>query len=223
MGGQGERAGRREHLKEALRMYEELGDADGAAQLDLLLGNDLSVVGLARAEDLPRAAEHLRRAEAVLSKGPENPNLVLLYSIIGNLAARSCRVRDAVVAYRHSIEIAERIGNSEFWAFSAGILTSILPQTGNIGEALEVQAQVWSKLNTLNTPSTAFAAVLAAGHCLMELWDPRGAQKWWATEVAKSRLGKGQRKVFIRALQVAYLLAGDSAWRQKPAGARGPP
>jgi tetratricopeptide (TPR) repeat protein len=210
MGGQGERAGRREHLKEALRMYEELGDADGAAQLDLLLGNDLSVVGLARAEDLPRAAEHLRRAEAVLSKGPENPNLVLLYSIIGNLAARSCRVRDAVVAYRHSIEIAERIGNSEFWAFSAGILTSILPQTGNIGEALEVQAQVWSKLNTLNTPSTAFAAVLAAGHCLMELWDPRGAQKWWATEVAKSRLGKGQRKVFIRALQVAYLLAGDS-------------
>ena len=145
----------------------------------------------------------------MLSKGPENPNLVLLYFLIGNLAARSCRVRDAIVAFRHSMEIAERIGNSEFWAISAGCLAWILPQTGKIGEALEVQAQVWSKLDTLNTPGTAFAAVTGAGYCLMELWDPRGAQKWWATELAKSRLGRGQRKVFIRVLQDAYLLAGD--------------
>ena len=47
------------------------------------------------------------------------------------------------------MEIAERIGHSEFWAMSAGSLTWILPQTGKIGEALEVQAQVWSKLDTL--------------------------------------------------------------------------
>jgi tetratricopeptide (TPR) repeat protein len=42
------------------------------------------------------------------------------------------------------------------------------------------------------------------------LWDPRGAQKWWGTELAKSRLGRGQRKVFIRLLQDAYLLSGES-------------
>jgi tetratricopeptide (TPR) repeat protein len=210
MGGQGERARGLEHLEEALRIYEELGDADGAAQLHLSLGNNLSLVGLARAQDIPRAADHLRRAEAVLSKGPENPNLVSLYYFIGMVAARSCRVRDAVVAFRHSMEIAERIGNWRFWAMVAGSLTWILPQTGKIGEALEVQAQVWSKLDTLNIPGTAFAAVLAAGSCLMELWDPRGAQKWWATELAKSRLGKGQRKRLMQVLQVAYLLAGDS-------------
>ena len=45
----------------------------------------------------------------------------------------------------------------------------------------------------------------------MELWDPRGAQKWWATELEKSRLGRGQRRVFMRLLQDAYLLAGDLA------------
>ena len=43
----------------------------------------------------------------------------------------------------------------------------------------------------------------------MQLWDPRGAQKWWGTELAKSRLGRGQRKVFMRVLQEAYLLSGD--------------
>jgi tetratricopeptide (TPR) repeat protein len=209
MGGQGERARRLEHLEEALRIYEELGDADGAAQLHLSLGNNLSIVGLARAQDLPRAADHLRRAEAVLSKGPENPDLVKLYFFIGSVAAQSCRVRDAVVAFRHSMEIAERIGHLEFWAMSAGSLTWILPQTGKIGEALEVQAQVWSKLDTLNTPGFASATVAWSGYCLMQLWDPRGAQKWWGTELAKSRLGRGQRKVFMRVLQDAYLLSGD--------------
>jgi tetratricopeptide (TPR) repeat protein len=209
MGGQGERGRRLEHLEEALRTYEELGDANGAAQLHLSLGNNLSIVGLARAQDIPRAADHLRRAEAVLSKGPENPDLVKLYFFIGSVAAQSCRVRDAVVAFRHSMEIAERIGHSEFWAMSAGSLTWILPQTGKIGEALEVQAQVWSKLDTLNTPGFASATVAWSGYCLMQLWDPRGAQKWWGTELAKSRLGRGQRKVFMRVLQDAYLLSGD--------------
>ncbi len=209
MGGQGERARRLEHLEEALRIYEELGDAHRAAQLHLALGNNLTVIGLARAQDIPRAADHLRRAEAVLSKGPENRDLLLLYYFIGNLAARSCRVRDAVVAFRHSMEIAERIGNSEFWAMSAGSLIWMLLQTGKIGEALEVQAQVWSKLDILNTPGTAFA-VGWAGACLMQLWDPRGAQKWLETELAKSRLGRGQRKVFMRVLQDAYVLSGDS-------------
>jgi tetratricopeptide (TPR) repeat protein len=209
MGGQGERARHLEHLEEALHIYEELGDADGAAQLHLSLGNNLSIVGLARAQDIPRAADHLRRAEAVLSKGQENPDLVKLYFFIGSVAAQSCRVRDAVVAFRHSMEIAERIGHSEFWAMSAGSLTWILPQTGKIGEALEVQAQVWSKLDTLNTPGFASATVAWSGYCLMQLWDPRGAQKWWGTELAKSRLGRGQRKVLIRVLQDAYLLSGD--------------
>jgi tetratricopeptide (TPR) repeat protein len=229
MGGQGERGERLEHLEEALRTYEELGDADAAAELHLSLGNNLSLPGLARAQDIPRAADHLQRAEAVLSKGPESPNLVLLYYLIGNVAARSCRVRDAIVAFRHSIEIAERIGapagtvnspirsfswlgrNADFWAISAASLAWILPQTGKIGEALEVQAQVWSKLDTLHVPGTAYAAAARAGSCLMELWDPRGAQKWWATELEKSRLGRGQRRVFMRLLQDAYLLAGDLA------------
>jgi tetratricopeptide (TPR) repeat protein len=209
MGVQGERAGRREHLEEALRMYEELGDAHGAAEVHVSLGNDLSVVGFAGAQDIPRAADHLRQAEAVLSKGPDNYNLVLLYLFIGNVAARSCRVRDAVVAFRHSMEIAERIGDSGSWTVCAGGLTTTLTQTGQIGEALEIQAQVWSKLDTLNIPGAAFAAVGWAGSCLMELWDPRGAQRWWATELAKSRLGKGQRKVLMRGLQVADLWAGD--------------
>jgi tetratricopeptide (TPR) repeat protein len=211
IGGQGERARRLEHLEEALRIYEELGDAHGAALLHLSLGINLSLVGLARAQDIPRAADYLRRAEAVLSEGLENADLVRLYFSIGMVAARSCRVRDAVVAFRHSMEIAQRIGHSEFWAMSAGSLTWILPQTGKIGEALEVLAQVWSKLDILkDTPGTAFAAVGWAGYCLMQLWDPRGAQKWWGTEVAKSRLGSGQRKVFMRLLQDAYLLSGDS-------------
>ena len=43
----------------------------------------------------------------------------------------------------------------------------------------------------------------------MQLWDPGGAQKWWATELAKHRLGSGERKVFRRLIQDAYLLAGD--------------
>ena len=176
MGGQGERARRLEHLEEALRIYEELGDADGAAQLHLSLGNNLSIVGLARAQDIPRAADHLRRAEAVLSKGLENPDLVKLYFFIGSVAAQSCRVRDAVVAFRHSMEIAERIGHSEFWAMSAGSLTWILPQTGKIGEALEVQAQVWSKLDTLNTPGFASATVAWSGYCLAIVGSTRGAK-----------------------------------------------
>ena len=207
-GAQGERAEPLEHLEEALRTYEELGDAHAAAELHLSLGNNLSN-GLARAQDIPRAADHLRRAEAVLGKDPENPGLVRLYYFIGNVAARSCRVRDAIVAFRHSIEIAERIGDAAFWAMSAGYLAGMLPQTGRIGEALEVQAQLWSKLDTLHTPDTAFAAVTMAGSCPMELWDPRGAQKWWANELAKSRLGRGQRKVLMRLLQDAYLLVGD--------------
>ena len=231
MGGQGERAEHLVHLEEALRTYEELGDARAAAELHMSLGNNLSMPGLARAQDIPRAADHLRRAEAVLSKGPENSSLALLYFCIGQVETRNRRVRDAIVAFRHSIEIAQRIDapadtvnspilqfswlgpepnlDAPFWAISAGALAWILPQAGRIGEALEVQAKVWSKLDTLHAPGTAFAAAAMAGGCLLELWDPRGAQKWWATELEKSRLGRGQRRVFMRLLQDAYLLAGD--------------
>ncbi|HSR58259.1 MAG TPA: AAA family ATPase, partial [Candidatus Binataceae bacterium] len=82
-GGQGERTKRLEHLEEALRTYEELGDARWAAELHLSLGHNLSIAGLSRTQDLPRAAEHLRRAEAVLSQGPEDDGVGFLYHCIG--------------------------------------------------------------------------------------------------------------------------------------------
>ncbi len=88
-----------EHLEKALRTYEELGDVLRAAEIHVALGNDLLAVA-ARAENIPRAADHLHRAEAVLSKGPENSSLAFLYFCLGQLARRRRSVWDAVAAYR---------------------------------------------------------------------------------------------------------------------------
>ena len=205
MGDLGERVKLMEHLEKALRAYEELGDVRRAAAMHVGLGNDLA---LGHAQDISRAADHLRRAEAVLSKGPEDYSLAFLYFSIGQVAKRRRRMREAVAAYRRSIEIAERIGDVDSWVLSTGGLTTVLPHIGQVAEALEVKAQIWSKLDALTGSGHAFGAG-AAGVCLMQLWDPRGAQRWWATELAKPRLGSGHRRVFMQHLQDTYVLIGD--------------
>ena len=47
----------------------------------------------------------------MLSKGLESlTESFYFYYLIGNVAARSCRVRDAIVAFGTRCEIAERMG-----------------------------------------------------------------------------------------------------------------
>ena len=92
---------------------------------------------LTRAQDIPRAADHLRRAEAVLSKGPENPDLVKLYFFIGSVAAQSCRVPEAVVAVRNGDGDCRAVRALGFWAMSSRGASPGYCRTGEIGEALE--------------------------------------------------------------------------------------
>jgi tetratricopeptide (TPR) repeat protein len=222
LGGRGGYARAIEHLERALRIYQEFGDEQWATVVRLDLANLFAMPGLASMQDLPRATEHLSRAKAVLNEGPENAGLWSLYWLISRVAIASSLVVEARAAAIRSIEIAERIGDTDAWAISAALLARILLQTGRISDALkllaqvrsrvdalELQQQVWLSPDRRTTTAIAFGAVGSAGLCLQQLWDPCGAQGWWGPELARSRLQSSQRKVLLRQLEDVYLMQGN--------------
>src|SRR5260370_3093951 len=82
--------------------------------------------------------EHLRKAEAVLGKGPDTAGLVALYWGIAHVASEMTQVAEGLAASRRALEVAERIGDDAGWVRAAGARVCVLFTGGPTAQAFAV-------------------------------------------------------------------------------------
>lgn len=197
-----------EHLERALVLYEEAGEERKAAQMHSRLGRDLtSRVG---GQDIPRALEHFRAAEAVLRKGPERASLGYVYTGMASIAVSQSRTDDGLDTSRRGMDIGERLGNEGLWANAATLHAWHLIASGRPTEGVALFDRAWKTSDRLNAMYPAFLGAWLGGLCLVHLADPVAAQEWFQRELDRPRLAQapGQRMFLARLLSGAYSQAG---------------
>jgi class 3 adenylate cyclase len=197
------------YLEKALRLHEDAGHVERAAQMRSRLGFQHAF--FIEAMDIERAREHFRAAEPVLGKGPDRPAQVYLYIGIAAAAVWGMRTEEGLVASRRALEIAERLGSEALWANAAIMHGFHLSESGELAEGLGLLERAWEIADRLNHPVSAFLAAWFRGARASQLSDPRDAEWWQKRELKKPRLGQAhiQRRYLLDNLAFARVVSGD--------------
>jgi tetratricopeptide (TPR) repeat protein len=198
-----------DRLEEALRLHEAAKREDRAAALHQWLA--LFYVSAGPIRKLRRAAMHVRKAEPVLSKGPETAELAALYFAAAQVARCEFRIREAVSYMRRAMEVGERVDADGAWGAAAAQYGVYLIQTGRLSEARALAPKIWERLSTIRSRLSAFGAYQSGGSLFSELIDFREARKWWARGADDTKLALYRRGTLAAYSGYAALSTGDLA------------
>ena len=114
-----------------------------AARAHSRLGRHLSTYGGSEAEDIPRALEHFRAAEAVLAKGPKEAALGFVYVGLANALMRALRVQESLNASLNALDIAEATGNQLLGGFAMLIRGWALAEAAALAAGTALVERAW--------------------------------------------------------------------------------
>ena len=205
-----------EFLEQALTIYESLGRQDRAAQVHSHMGRLLTSRS-SSITDIPRAAEHYRKAQEILGQGPDRVSLAAVYVGLAGVALRLNRRDDGLAWSQRAMEIAERLGNDEIRTGAASLLALHLFSKGKLADAMSLVDRTYKRANRLNNVSFAYSAAWVAGFLRSFLLDPREGRGWFLRELAKPRVAQAPawRRVLLDLLASSYIDEGDLAAARK--------
>jgi tetratricopeptide (TPR) repeat protein len=175
------------YAESALHLHEGLGDEERAAECHAALGIYYAVPD-AVTSDIPRAREHFREAEAILSKRPEGLVLARVYTGITQTAFISRRTTEGLTAGERAMEIAARFHDDARWAGTAIQYALHLIASGRLAESRTVQERAWQIIDRLNIGHLGFISSWSAGSCHAFFLDIPEAQHWFQRELSKPRV-----------------------------------
>jgi tetratricopeptide (TPR) repeat protein len=170
----------------AVALYESLGHFHEAAEVRGRLGRSYAMPSTPFANSAI-AIDHLRRAEAVLTKGPETQEVAWLYEGFAAYEHQRLNMPKCAAAALKSMEVSSRIGYELAWAQTAGYLAYTLAQAGQLKEAFELFERAFEAGDQFGTPSAGHCVTVLAGGCLEWLGDPRAARAWYQREMNRPR------------------------------------
>jgi len=196
----------------ALSLYESLGDVVRAAKSHAFLGSLFSVFGEPTA-NVRLAEEHFRKAEPILSEGPEGKALARLYIGIAATKFMSLRTGEGLAAGKRAMEIAERFHDDSLWAEAARHYGVHLFSSGRLAEGHAIWEQAWQMADRLNDAAVAFTSTWSAGGFILSVYDIPEAQRWYQRELSKPRGAQAPfyRRMLLALLGEALARAGDLA------------
>ena len=197
-----------DHLEMALKLYEELGQQERAAQLHLDLG--FRFTSFSYTMDIQRALAHYRAAEAMVGRELEERPLLQVYAGLANAALWALRTEEGLAASRRAQEIARRLGEEDFWSGSLAHGWH-LAASGRLGDGLAMQERGWETASRLNDAAFSYFVAWSRGYWGWLLDDPQDAQHWYKRELAKPSQIQApfRRRALLDMLGMAYLSAGE--------------
>lgn len=195
-----------EHLEQALLLYESCGRKDRVGELHARIGSALSIRSVIW--NIPKAFEHLRKAEALLSEGPETEALGHLFVGLAQAAEHIVDIDQGLRASRRAMEIGQRLSNDRIWTNAAVQHGTYLMRRGRLADAKTLLDQAWERADRLDD---GFSAAWYGGYYRLALWDGKEAEMWYRRELAKPRTAHAHflREVLSNALAIALLLSGE--------------
>jgi class 3 adenylate cyclase/predicted Ser/Thr protein kinase len=210
-------------LEEALAIHRELGDEEAVAGVHSRLARDLCT--FPKVLDLPRALEHARAAETLLSRGPPGPALAAVKIALAQIGWQTADAALGLESSRAGLELAEALGSEAMWANAAVLRGGNLCESGCYGEGFELLERAWEVADRLNLEMVAFFASSFLTIFPSQLGDYRRTVRAADRELAKARLAQApvQRWALLGNRAFALLQLGDSSaardflaidWRQ---------
>ncbi len=148
------------YLERALRVREELGQVERAAQIHSRLGVALSThIGearLARYMDIPRGLEHYRAAEAVFAQGEARPALVYFYTGLASALFNGVRVDEGLEASARAMELAERLGMASSLSSATLLHGALLKAKGRLAESRDLLTRAYAIGDARNDPLVTY-------------------------------------------------------------------
>ena len=128
-------------LEKALQLYTQLDQPLEAARVHVRLGSALA--SLPETWDLPRAVEHYRRAEAVLSAAGPGAALGAVYVGMAQVAIWNVDIAAGLDASARALDVAEQLTDERLWAQAAAVRGAHLCSAGAVGEGLPFMHAAW--------------------------------------------------------------------------------
>jgi tetratricopeptide (TPR) repeat protein len=206
-----------EILEQALKIYESLGRQNPAAKVHSHLGGILSSFPSAIV-DIPKAMEHYRQAEEVLSQGQDRRSLAAVYTGLAQVAIHLNRTGDGLAWSQRAMDFYERIGDEDFWPGAATIHAIHLFSRGRLAEALSIMDRAYATAEH-SSWSASHSPSWVAGAIRDWLLDPSEARAWYLRELAKPRVAQvpSRRRILLDALANSYMQEGEWAEARKVA------
>jgi DNA-binding CsgD family transcriptional regulator len=194
-------------LKEAMKLYDELGDAERSAEMHVALGWPL--FGVPGLRDLRLAAAHYDLAAAALTSGPERAAQADYYIGFAMMVHHTIHPRQGLAAAQRGLAIAEHLDDASRRADAAWLVGYHLAATGRLEEGF---ATVGGDLEA--SPATNRGRGLGATKRLyVDIGDPVAAQRLFEQwEVHMPGVLRGHhRTTEMRGLAEADVEAGEIA------------
>jgi tetratricopeptide (TPR) repeat protein len=151
------------YLERALRIRDELGQVERAAQIHSRLGVALSThIGeakYARYMDIARALSHYRAAEAVLSQGEERPALGYFFTGLASAAFNGVRIDEGLEASSRGMQVAERLGMGSLLASATLLHGALLKAKGRLAESRDLLTRAYVIGDARNDPLVTYYTV----------------------------------------------------------------
>ena len=195
----------------ALKLYEEAGEVDRAAQMHSRLGRDLSTYPPTM--NIDRALEHFRAAEAVLAQGPERASLVVMYTGLANAAIWGLRLEEGLSAARRALEIADHLNDERLWCTAAPLYGWHVWGSGRVKEGTDLMERAWVTADRLNLAAAAFFAAWVGATPSWIAGNPNDSTRWVDRELSMPRVAQapGQRQILAAYRSQAQFALGNSS------------
>jgi class 3 adenylate cyclase len=204
-----------EYLEAAVTLYEELGDNEATTDVHSRLGLYLSAGNL-NAMDMRRAMDHFKKAEAqLLAAQPESQRHAQFYISKAAACSWARRIGDGLAAAKRAAEIGERLGGVGlgFWSVGESLWSVFLVASGSVTEGLRLADQARLRAEPINEAMIGSTVAWVGGLHYLRLGDPREAQDWFTSELARPRTARSavRREILLRQMAFACIDTGELA------------
>ncbi|MFY9614502.1 MAG: AAA family ATPase [Candidatus Dormiibacterota bacterium] len=205
-----------DYLTEALRIYEELGDAERQAQAHSRLGRNKSSHQVDGVMDVPAAVEHFRVALELLPDAPVRATHGYIHYGLASTAIFMATSEQGLDSARAALEIGEQLDNESLRLNAVVVEGWHLFQLGRIKEGIDIIEAAWQEADATNQVVPAFFAVWLRVSAANFMWDYPTCILWAERELAAPRLAQApqQREELVQALiQANTQLSAEGARR----------
>ncbi len=196
------------YLRQALKLYRELGRSDAAARVEARIAGWLSMRGSAHALRHLKGSE---KSDSSLGQDREGrTSLVWRLVASASAAGESGHVEESLTESRRAMEISEQLGDAVLRGRSSIVHAVSLFKRGDLDQAFALMRRASAEADRLNDTITGTGILSVYGHTLSWLCDPVEAKFQMERELAKPRMAAAEllRTVLLDWLQITAVLNG---------------
>jgi AAA ATPase domain len=190
-------------LERAIKAYEALDRQNRVVVINSALAFRFATPD--RLLDMPRALEHLQRAEAALRENTPPHDRARIDDALAQITARTFQTHKGLAASARAMKEFDAVGDYGMWVCSANQHACHLLRAGRLAEGFDLLERSWQTADRATGYSVGSA--WGGGAYRRLLGDPHDAVVWLDRELAKRRTSLSPRlRMLISALRCEQLV-----------------